>query len=131
MGSLFPGWDGAASRVGVVDYLIEAPLADGGSGFRAGQYARALARFTDRAREVFSESYYAESGDRAPAWTLDDLANETDAPHVPVGLPYDSRLALFGDLSEVAETVLLPATSPYAELAERIRRSAERLRGVA
>lgn len=94
----------------------------------AGQYERALSAFTDRARDAFSEVYYAESGEPDAAWTVDDLANVSDAPHVPVGLPYDSRLALFGDLEDVAESVLLRPESPYSALAARVRRSVALLR---
>ncbi len=92
------------------------------------QYARAVAAFTDRASDVFGTSYYAESGERDSAWTVDDLANSSDAPHVPTSLPYDSRLALFVDLEEVASSVLMQPGSPYGELAARIRTSTEQLR---
>ena len=92
------------------------------------QYERSVAAFTDRASDVFSASYYAESGERDSAWTVDDIANSSDAPHVPTGLPYDSRLALFGDLEEVASSVLLQSGSPYEQLAARIRMSTEQLR---
>lgn len=83
-------------------------------------YARLVARFTDRAEGVFRERYYAtpseEVADRL--WTLDDLESG-DAPHVPVVLPYDQRLAVFRTLSEVSDTVLL-AEEPYRRLAERV-----------
>ena len=92
------------------------------------RYERSIAAFTDRARDVFSASYYAESGERDSAWTVDDIANCSDAPHVPTGLAYDARLALFGDLEEVASSVLLQSGSPYEELADRIRMSTEQLR---
>lgn len=75
-------------------------------------------RFTDQAREAFSEHYYAEPEASEAFWTLDDLES-ADAPHVPVVLPYDERLATFRDLREVAEPVLLG--SSYAELFERLQ----------
>ena len=83
-------------------------------------------RFTDRAREAFSEHYYAEPEAPEEFWTLDDLES-ADAPHVPVVLPYDERLATFRDLREVAEPILLG--SPYAELVERLQTGFSRSRG--
>ncbi len=106
--------------------LLAAAMIPRGQG---GQYDRLIAGFTDRARDMFSRSYYAESGERDSAWTVDDLANDSDAPHVPTGLPYDPQLAVFTDLREVASDVLLGSGSPYQRLADRIRMSAEQLRG--
>ena len=83
-------------------------------------------RFTDRAREAFSEHYYAEPEAPEEFWTLDDLES-ADAPHVPVVLPYDERLATFRDLREVAEPILLG--SSYAELFERLQTGFSRSRG--
>ena len=83
-------------------------------------------RFTDRAREAFSEHYYAEPEASEEFWTLDDLES-ADAPHVPVVLPYDERLATFRDLREVAEPILLGG--PYAELFERLQTGSGRSRG--
>ena len=83
-------------------------------------------RFTDRAREAFSEHYYAEPEASEELWTLDDLES-TDAPHVPVVLPYDERLATFRELREVAEPILLG--SSYAELFERLQTGFSRSRG--
>ena len=93
------------------------------------QFDELVERFTDRAREAFSRHYYADAAELASAdefWTLDDL-EDTDAPHVPVALPYDERLATFRDLSEVAEPVLLRG-EPYRRLAGRLRDAADRLR---
>ncbi len=89
------------------------------------QFEKLVERFTDRAWEVFSERYYADPAEiESPNefWTLDDLEN-TDAPHVPVVLPYDERLATFRDLSEVAEPVLLGG-EPYRQLVDRLRSAA-------
>ena len=83
-------------------------------------------RFSDRARAVFSEYYYAEPETPDEFWTLDDLGSD-DAPHVPVVLPYDERLATFRDLGEVAEPILLEGS--YAELFERLRASYRRSKG--
>ena len=86
------------------------------------QFEELVERFTDRAREVFSERYYADpAAIDAPDefWTLDDLES-TDAPHVPVVLPYEERLATFRDVNEIAEPVLLGG-EPYRELTGRLR----------
>ena len=83
-------------------------------------------RFTDRAREAFSEHYYAEPEASEEFWTMDDIES-ADAPHVPVVLPYDERLATFRDLREVAEPVLLG--SSYTELFERLRTEFSRSKG--
>ena len=93
------------------------------------QFEKLVERFTDRAREVFSRHYYAAAAELASPdefWTLDDL-EDTDAPHVPVALPYDERLATFRDLSEIAEPVLLRG-EPYRRLAGRLRGAANRFR---
>ena len=78
-----------------------------------------VSRFTERARDAFSAHYYAEP-DETPdeLWTLSDLESD-DAPHVPVVLPYEERLATFRDLSEVAEALLL-REGPYRDLAGRL-----------
>ena len=86
------------------------------------QFEELVERFTDRAREVFSERYYADpAAIDAPDefWTLDDLES-TDAPHVPVVLPYEERLATFRDVNEIVEPVLLGG-EPYRELTGRLR----------
>ncbi len=84
-------------------------------------YERSVDAFTDRASDVFSAFYYADPIERDSAWTVDDAANSSDAPHVPTSLPYDSRLALFSGLEEVASSVLLRSDSAYEELAARVR----------
>lgn len=81
-------------------------------------FEQLVQRFTDRARDAFSAHYYA-APDGAPdtLWTLNDLESD-DAPHVPVVLPYDERLATFRNLDEVAESILLGDS--YEALARRI-----------
>lgn len=90
-----------------------------------GQYQASVSEFTDRARDVFSSCYYSgpEQGD--DYWTVHDVQS-TDAPHVPVVLPYDERLALFRDLHEVAHNVLLEG-EPYKKLVGRVRTGRRRL----
>ena len=84
-------------------------------------------RFTDQARDSFSAQYYADLDSPDEFWTLGDLES-TDAPHVPVVLPYVERLATFRDLSEVAEPVLLGG-EPYRRLVSRLRDTAAGFRG--
>ncbi len=88
-------------------------------------FKRCVERFSDRARDAFSRCYYAEPGASDEFWTLDDVESE-DAPHVPVVLPYDERLATFRHLREVAEEILLK--DPYRELTERLRTGLRRAR---
>ncbi len=84
-------------------------------------------RFEDRARDVFSEHYYADPQEEPDTlWTLDDMES-SDAPHVPVVLPYEERLATFRDLSEIAEPILLRGS--YTELAARLRAGVRRFTG--
>ena len=83
-------------------------------------------RFADRAREAFSQHYYAEPVGGDEFWTLDDLES-ADAPHVPIVLPYEERLATFRDLTEVAEPILL--RGPYIELSERLQAGFRRFGG--
>lgn len=90
------------------------------------QYQESVGWFTDQARDVFSNHYYAEAGHQDNFWTMDDMEN-TDAPHVPIVLPYDERLALFRDLSEV-NSILLSPSGPYVELAEHLKAGSRRLR---
>ena len=81
---------------------------------------RATETFAERARSEFTEHYYAEE----PAdpsdeslWDVRDLDSE-DAPHVPVPIAYEQRLAHFRDVSEVAD--LLVEAKDYRNLASRI-----------
>ena len=79
---------------------------------------RARASFETRARDEFSELYFADSPvDDDRFWDLRDLDTE-DAPHVPVPLSYDLKLAHFGDVVDVVPTL---AEGPeHVRLAERI-----------
>ncbi len=81
--------------------------------------------FAERAREVFSDLYYAADPDDATfsedVWYVSDLDSQ-DAPHVPVAIPYRERLAHFRDIADVADAL---CEGEYAALAERI---AERFR---
>ena len=86
-------------------------------------FEQLVQRFTDRSRDAFSGHYYAApEGAPDTLWTLNDLESD-DAPHVPVVLPYDERLATFRDLDEVAEPILLHG-NPYKELTRRISTTA-------
>jgi hypothetical protein len=74
--------------------------------------------FETHARDEFSDTehgYYAVESDEL--WDLRDLETE-DAPHVPVPLSYDLRLAHFRDVADVAN--LLAESPEYLQLAERM-----------
>ena len=75
------------------------------------QYRALVAAFTDRARDVFSDHYYSDPDQGDDYWTVDDVES-TDAPHVPVVLPYDERLALFRDLRAKSRTTFSSKAIP-------------------
>lgn len=86
----------------------------------AGEAGR-LARgdFLARAEREFSERYYAEADgnqDEDRLWDTRDM-DSLDAPHVPVPVDYDAKLASFGDIAEVADAL---SAGPYAVISERI-----------
>ena len=76
--------------------------------------------FAARAEEELDGRYYAvEEGDADIDdcfWTLGDKGSQ-DAPHVPMPVDYDSKLASFGDIAEVAEAL---CGGPYPPIVERI-----------
>lgn len=82
------------------------------------------ARFQERSRDLFSESYYADPSLGDKYWTLDDLEDD-DAPHVPVTLLYDSALADIANVNDVAEHLL--QAWPYKRLVDRLRTCRRRL----
>ena len=85
-------------------------------------YKQATLRFADRARDEFTEMYYAEPGQDS-FWSIEDLES-SDAPHVPVPIRYDEALADFRSIDEVAGALL--ESPDYLSLANRI---ASRFRG--
>jgi hypothetical protein len=76
--------------------------------------------FAARAEEEFDERYYAaEEGDANVDdgfWTLGDKGSQ-DAPHAPMAVDYDNKLASFGDIAEVADSL---SSGVYPPIAERI-----------
>lgn len=86
-------------------------------------YREAVARFTDRARDAFAETYYAEPELRQRYWSTEDLES-ADAPHVPVVLPYKESLAWGSPLADIAPVLLRERC--FAELVERLEASRER-----
>jgi cellulose biosynthesis protein BcsQ len=74
--------------------------------------------FAARAEEEFDARYYAaEEGDAEDRfWTLGDKGSQ-DAPHAPMFVEYDTRLATFGDIVEVADAL---CSGPYPPIIERI-----------
>lgn len=90
-------------------------------GADAGRLARDA--FLARAEREFTDRYYAEAdGDAASLWTTDDMDSRV-APHVPVAIDYEQKLADFPDIEAVAD---LLCTGSYAELATRIVERFER-----
>lgn len=90
-------------------------------GADAGRLARDA--FLARAEREFTDRYYAEAdGDAASLWTTDDMDSRV-APHVPVAIDYEQKLADFPDIETVAD---LLCSASYAELATRIVERFER-----
>jgi len=87
-------------------------------GAEAGRLARQA--FAARAEREFVDRYYASEdldGESADSlWTVGDLEGRS-APHVPVPIDYEQKLADFADIADVAE---LLCGGPYAELGVRI-----------
>jgi hypothetical protein len=84
----------------------------------------ATTAFAERAREEFTQIYYAvEPGDPGDDrfWDVRDLDSE-DAPHAPLVIAYRENLAHFRDVADVADTL---CEGNYVAVAERI---AERFR---
>lgn len=84
--------------------------------------AGALARtqFLARAEKEFTDRYYIETPDDGMEddrfWDMRDLES-LDAPHVPVPIEYEQKLATFGDIGEVADVLCV---GPYQTFAERV-----------
>ena len=75
------------------------------------------AAFARQARAVFEAHYYAEEAAGDAFWTVGD-ADASDAPHVPVPLSYDEKLAAFDYVGDVAPLLI---SDEYRLLSERIR----------
>lgn len=94
--------------------LVHAMVPSGADLFR-----EATAGFVERSRDVFADVFYAavdvEDPDRF--WTVAD-AEVSDAPHVPVPLPYNVTLAHFRGIEDVAD--LLAEDPHYRQLTRRI-----------
>ncbi len=78
----------------------------------------AKAAFSARAENEFDARYYAadEEAEQDSSWTLGDKGSQ-DAPHASMPVDYDSQLASFGDIAEIAEAL---CGGPYPAIAERI-----------
>ena len=94
--------------------LVQAMVPSGEPGKAAKQ------AFSARAEEEFDNRFYAaEEGDTENDdrfWTLGDKGSQ-DAPHAPMPVDYDSKLASFGDITEVADAL---CAGPYPPIVERI-----------
>lgn len=76
--------------------------------------------FAERARRELTELYYAaepEDPSDERFWDLRDLDSE-DAPHVPVSIAYEQRLADFRDVGDVGD--VLAESNDYRNLGARI-----------
>ena len=73
--------------------------------------------FAARAEEEFDDRFYAtQESDPDRFWTLGDKDSK-DAPHASMPVDYDSKLAAFGDIAEVADAL---CSGPYPPIVERI-----------
>lgn len=76
--------------------------------------------FTERAKDEFIDLYYVAEPESEPdesVWYVSD-AESSDAPHVPVPIHYNERLAYFSDVEEVAD--FLNDDADFRLLEERI-----------
>lgn len=74
-------------------------------------------KFKAQSERKFSEHYYASpESDKDNLWSAEDMES-SQAPHIPIRVGYDSRLASFGDIEPVADIL---CQSPYSNIAERI-----------
>jgi cellulose biosynthesis protein BcsQ len=84
----------------------------------AGRIAREA--FMARAEREFTDRYYAEvaagEDDMATSWTTRDSESQ-DAPHMGLPLDYDTRLASFEDIADIADQLCVGG---YAAVGERI-----------
>lgn len=91
--------------------LVQAMLPAG----EPGKWAKEA--FAGRAEETFEDRYYADSdADADRLWTVDDKQSQ-DAPHVPLPIDYDPRLASFADIQDVADALEMGA---HAQVGARI-----------
>lgn len=74
-------------------------------------------KFNAQSERKFSEHYYASpESDKDNLWSAEDMES-SQAPHIPIRVSYDSRLASFGDIEPVADIL---CQAPYSIIAERI-----------
>lgn len=92
--------------------LVQAMVPSGDAGNAAKE------AFAARAEEEFDARYYAaEEGDADDRfWTLGDKGSQ-DAPHAPMPVDYDIKLASFGDIALVADAL---CSGVYPPISERI-----------
>lgn len=73
--------------------------------------------FKARSGREFDERFYVSpESDKDNLWSANDMES-SQAPHVPVRVDYDSRLASFGDIEPVADIL---CQAPYSIIADRI-----------
>jgi len=80
----------------------------------------AMNSFSERARDEFSNYYYSEDPedqDEDKYWYIRDL-EDSSAPHVPIYLTYQPKLAQFEKIDDVADSLV--DSKDYSDLAKRI-----------
>lgn len=87
----------------------------------AGKLAREL--FRARCEQEFADRYYAtEEDDSDSVWSLRDLDSQ-DAPHVPIAIDYNPKLADFTDIADIGDDLF---REPYSSIDDRILASFRR-----
>lgn len=83
---------------------------------------RTMATFAERSLDEFLSHYYAEDPEPEEAsegvWYVGEATDSSEAPHVPVKITYNLRLADFRGIDDVADE--LAELPDYQRLAERI-----------
>ena len=114
------GTEASAGPTGADRVLKNKPQATSVSssdGAADGRRRSATEAFAERARREFTggTTLWKRTQQRY-FWDVRDL-DSADAPHVPIALPYEPRLADFRDIAEIADYL---CEREYAAIAERI-----------
>jgi cellulose biosynthesis protein BcsQ len=73
--------------------------------------------FNDRARDVFTEYYYAE-GSSDTFLTVEEDLESSEAPHIPIAIQYDEKLTSFRRIDDVVD--FINDSSDYKKLSKSI-----------
>ena len=74
----------------------------------------AKTQFAGRADAEFDTRYYLADDDADRFWNIEDKDSQ-DAPHAPMPVDYDSKLASFGDIAEGADALCSGPSPPIVE----------------